>query len=101
MALETIAQRLDRLANDTTAAPFASIPTPSGPRKDLSYRQFANIVNTAALWLDGNLQGHDTSFEPSTFAYNGTIDLCRYVLLIAAAKTGRKVCEACHAPGSY
>lgn len=84
----SIAELIDRLAEDSTPRTFASIKPPSSCRRDMSYRDFSNLINTAALWLDKHLPDQSPS---RTLAYIGTIDLRRMALLVACAKSGRRV----------
>jgi hypothetical protein len=91
MDFQTIAQRIGQLAQEPNPRLFASIPTPTGSRRDVSYRQFENLINQTASWLDENLPEPSIPSEFPTFAYIGAVDLRRIALVIASAKTGRKV----------
>ena len=55
----------------------------------ITWKQFANAVNRVAFWLDENLPR--TQNGPQTFAYLGPSDARYYILIVAAAKTKRRV----------
>lgn len=82
---------IDERARDGHARPFASIPlgrTAEDGYRDVSYRVFANAVNTCSAWLVDRL---GSSEAPKTLAYLGPSDLRYQILAVSAAKTGHVV----------
>ena len=59
--------------------------------RTIDYATVANAINKAAHWLDSSLE-KPKPFE--TCAYIGSNDFRYYILMVAAVKTGRKVCVA-------
>ena len=80
----------------------------TNPYRSLTFADVAKAVDRVAWWLDENLgsrtgeaNGHENGAqnlnwlernEFETFAYSGADDLRYAFLLMAAIKTGRKVC---------
>jgi hypothetical protein len=57
--------------------------------REITWSQFAKAVDKASYWLDASL-GPAENFD--TFAYSGSNDFRYAFLVLAAIKTGRKVC---------
>ena len=57
--------------------------------EDYSYQDFARAIDKCAWWIDGVI---GKSVKPDTVAYIGPQDLRQTILVLAALKTGRKVC---------
>lgn len=57
--------------------------------KDITFKEFANAVNDAALWLVQNLPASGDDFQ--SFAYVGPKDLRYPILAMAAGKVGKVV----------
>ena len=82
---------LDDRAISTPNRTYASIPWADWRRdgfQDISYRQIANAVQIMSWWLDEKL---GTTDSISSFAYMGPNDLRYLFLIMAAAKTNRRV----------
>ena len=62
-----------------------------GGYRTITWKQFADAISRVAFWLDANLP--QTQNEPQTFAYLGLSDARYYILIVAAAKTKRRVSE--------
>ena len=60
-----------------------------GGYQTITWRQFGNAINKAARWLDSNLPR--TTSGPQTLAYLGPNDPRYYILIVAAAKSKRRV----------
>lgn len=60
-----------------------------GGYRTITWKQFANAVNRTAFWLDDNLPR--TKSDRQTFAYLGPNDARYYILIVAAAKSKRRV----------
>jgi hypothetical protein len=60
-----------------------------GGYQNITWRQFGNAINKAARWLDSNLPR--TGAGPQTLAYLGPNDPRYYILIVAAAKSKRRV----------
>lgn len=83
---------IDQYAREEPERAWVSIPRTdklSDGYVDVTYKQLANAVSHAALWLDASLGPGKDAFE--TFAYVGPKDLRYPVLAVAAVKVGRKV----------
>jgi acyl-CoA synthetase (AMP-forming)/AMP-acid ligase II len=60
-----------------------------GGYQTITWRQFGNAINKTARWLDHNLPRTRTG--PQTLAYLGPNDPRYYILIVAAAKSKRRV----------
>jgi acyl-CoA synthetase (AMP-forming)/AMP-acid ligase II len=60
-----------------------------GGYRTITWKQFANAVNRTAFWLDDNLPR--TKSGRQTIAYLGPNDARYYILIVAAAKSERRV----------
>jgi acyl-CoA synthetase (AMP-forming)/AMP-acid ligase II len=60
-----------------------------GGYETITWRQFGKAINKAARWLDSNLP--QTTPGPQTLAYLGPNDPRYYILIVAAAKSKRRV----------
>ena len=56
----------------------------------VTYNGFANAIDRCSHWMEAQL-GRGQSF--STVAYLGPSDLLTTIIIVAAIKTGHKVCE--------
>jgi acyl-CoA synthetase (AMP-forming)/AMP-acid ligase II len=82
---------VDSLSHDEPDFPVYSIPCKGQVQNgyiDVSARQLARAVDRTAWWLQG-LIGRSEAFE--TVSYLGPQDIRYCIVLLAAAKTGRKV----------
>jgi acyl-CoA synthetase (AMP-forming)/AMP-acid ligase II len=61
-----------------------------GGYQTITWKQFADAVNKTAFWLDDNLPQTPRS---QTIAYLGPNDPRYYILLVATAKSKRRVCK--------
>lgn len=84
-----IPNEIDNIAAKTPTKVYAKIPVDDQDLargyRDISIKQLANAVNSASFWLDEALG------ETRSFAYYGARDLRYAAIILAAAKTGRKV----------
>ncbi|KAI9812571.1 MAG: hypothetical protein M1827_004560 [Pycnora praestabilis] len=84
---------IDQYAKEPIPRTYASVPKSDDDLSlgfvDISYEQFANAINRAAWWLEGNLGKSDKTFQ--TFGYFGPRDLRYPILIIAAIKIGWKI----------
>ena len=89
---------IDEIATTTPNRVYASIPRDdadmSNGFRDVTYADFARAIDDFAFWLDSALGRADGTFP--TFAYFGPRDLGYAVVVVAAAKVGRKVLLASH-----
>lgn len=60
-----------------------------GGFRTITWSQFANAINKAALWLDENIPRETPGRE--TIAYLGPNDARYYILMVAVAKSKRTV----------
>ena len=60
-----------------------------GGYRTITWKQFANAVNRTAFWLDDNFP--QTKAGRQTIAYLGPNDARYYILIVAAAKSERRV----------
>lgn len=73
--------------NDIFAFIARNLKTEEG-FQTVTYRQFANAINSCAWWLEAKV-GTSNGFE--TLAYFGRSSLLSCVIMIAAIKTGHQV----------
>lgn len=89
---------IDETAIATPTRVYASIPINdtdlSQGFKPITYAQFAQAIDSLSFWLDETLGKADGTFP--TFAYFGPRDLGYCLVVVAAAKVGRKVLLASH-----
>jgi acyl-coenzyme A synthetase/AMP-(fatty) acid ligase len=89
---------IDKIATSTPDRVYASIPKDdtdiSQGFKNITYADFAQAINALSWWLDETLGKADDAFP--TFAYFGPRDLGYCIVVVAAAKVGRKVLLASH-----
>lgn len=89
---------IDEIATTTPNRVYASIPRDdadmSNGFRDVTYADFARAIDEFAFWLDSALGRADGTFP--TFAYFGPRDLGYAIVVVAAAKVGRKVLLASH-----
>jgi acyl-coenzyme A synthetase/AMP-(fatty) acid ligase len=90
---------IDEIAESTPTRIYASIPKIdtdlSQGFKHITYAEFAQAINACSWWLDETLgKAADGTFP--TFAYFGPRDLGYCIVVVAAAKVGRKVLLASH-----
>ncbi|KAL9598405.1 MAG: hypothetical protein Q9219_004495 [cf. Caloplaca sp. 3 TL-2023] len=87
-----IASIIDNLAENEPDRTWATIPRSKNLTEgfvDITYRQFGNAINRAAIWLEEQLGVSNGNFE--TFAYAGEKDLRYPIIAVAAVKIGRKI----------
>ncbi|KAH0380094.1 acetyl-CoA synthetase-like protein, partial [Aureobasidium melanogenum] len=93
---------IDDIATATPNRVYASVPRDdadiSKGFKDITYAELARAVDALSWWLDETLGKADGTF--STFAYFGPRDLGYAIVVVAAAKVGRKVLLASHLASS-
>ncbi|KAG9666459.1 acetyl-CoA synthetase-like protein, partial [Aureobasidium melanogenum] len=93
---------IDDIATTTPNRVYASVPRDdtdiSKGFKDITYAELARAVDALSWWLDETLGKADGTF--STFAYFGPRDLGYAIVVVAAAKVGRKVLLASHLASS-
>jgi acyl-CoA synthetase (AMP-forming)/AMP-acid ligase II len=65
-----------------------------GGYRTITWKQFANAVNRAAFWLDDNLPRKTSGRQ--TIAYLGPNDARYYILIVASAKSNRRVSHICY-----
>jgi hypothetical protein len=84
---------VDELAKENSEAIYAEYPVSPTTYEDgfrkITFPDFSNAINGIAWWLHNTI-GPGKNFE--TLAYIGTLDLRYPALLLAAVKTGYKVC---------
>lgn len=84
-----IPSEIDNIAAKTPTKLYARIPVDDKDLakgyRDVSIKHLANAMNSASFWLDEVLG------ETKSFAYYGARDLRYAAMILAAAKTGRKV----------
>lgn len=97
----TIAEKIEALAQEPVARIFSSLVLKDDSVQDITYSHFSNIINQAAAWLDANLPQSSSASEFPTFSYVGDLNLRRLALVVAGAKTGRKVCRTRMVRKSY
>jgi acyl-CoA synthetase (AMP-forming)/AMP-acid ligase II len=89
---------IDEIAKSTPKRVYASIPKDdtdiSQGFKNITYADFARAIDSLSWWLDETLGKADGTFP--TFAYFGPRDLGYCIVVVAAAKVGRKVLLASH-----
>ncbi|KAI4853541.1 acetyl-CoA synthetase-like protein [Aureobasidium sp. EXF-8845] len=89
---------IDEVATTTPDRVYASIPKDdkdiSQGFKNITYADFARAIDALSWWLDETLGKADDTFP--TFAYFGPRDLGYCIVVVAAAKVGRKVLLASH-----
>jgi acyl-CoA synthetase (AMP-forming)/AMP-acid ligase II len=89
---------IDEIATTTPDRVYASVPRDdkdiSQEFKNITYAEFAQAIDALSWWLDETLGKADHTFP--TFAYFGPRDLGYCVVVVAAAKVGRKVLLASH-----
>ncbi|KAI4716999.1 acetyl-CoA synthetase-like protein [Aureobasidium sp. EXF-10727] len=89
---------IDDVATTTPNRVYASIPRDDSDMskgfKDITYADFARAIDALSWWLDETLGKTDGTFP--TFAYFGPRDLGYAIVVVAAAKVGRKVLLASH-----
>ena len=87
-----IPNAIDELARTQPDKVFASIPLTTDIAdgfKDVTYLEYANAIDRAAMWLENNL-GNGCHGEP--IGYLAPSDLRYVILTIAAVKVGCTVC---------
>jgi acyl-coenzyme A synthetase/AMP-(fatty) acid ligase len=89
---------IDKIATSTPDRVYASIPKDdtdiSQGFKNITYADFAQAIDALSWWLDETLGKANGTFP--TFAYFGPRDLGYCIVVVAAAKVGRKVLLASH-----
>jgi acyl-coenzyme A synthetase/AMP-(fatty) acid ligase len=90
---------IDEIATKTPTRIYASIPKNdtdlSQGFKNVTYAEFAQAIDACSRWLDETLgKAADGTFP--TFAYFGPRDPGYCIVVVAAAKVGRKVLLASH-----
>ncbi|KAH0364681.1 acetyl-CoA synthetase-like protein, partial [Aureobasidium melanogenum] len=89
---------IDEIATTTPNRVYASVPKDDADLykgfKDITYAGFARAIDALSWWLDETLGKADGTFP--TFAYFGPRDLGYAIVVVAAAKVGRKVLLASH-----
>lgn len=89
---------IDEIAIATPERVYASIPKDdtdlSQGFKPITYAEFAQAIDSLSFWLDETLGKADGTFP--TFAYFGPRDLGYCLVVVAAARVGRKVLLASH-----
>ena len=86
-----IPNAIDELARTNPNAVFASIPISNDVRngfRDVTYLDYANAINRAALWLEGEL---GKTINGEKIGYIAPSDLRYLVLTVAAVKVGYQV----------
>ncbi|KAK6002886.1 hypothetical protein QM012_001636 [Aureobasidium pullulans] len=93
---------IDEIATTTPDRVYASVPRDDADMskgfKNVTYAEFARAIDTLSWWLDDTLGKADGTFP--TFAYYGQRDLGYAIVVVAAAKVGRKVLLASHLASS-
>ena len=88
-----IMSTIDKRAQEEPNSCWVSVPIDeenlSKGYQDITYRQFANAVNHAAIWLKKELPASSEPFQ--SFAYSGPRDLRYPILAVAAGKLGKVV----------
>ena len=86
---------IDEIAVTNLERAFISIAKTANPQdgfEDIKYSTLAKAVNRASWWIQNNIgQG---SYFPTLFAYLEPHDLRHAILILAAIKTGYKVCRS-------
>ncbi|KAH0085498.1 acetyl-CoA synthetase-like protein, partial [Aureobasidium melanogenum] len=89
---------VDEIATTTPNRVYASVPKDDADMskgfKDVTYADFARAIDALSWWLEETLGKADGTFP--TFAYFGPRDLGYAIVVVAAAKVGRKVLLASH-----
>jgi acyl-coenzyme A synthetase/AMP-(fatty) acid ligase len=89
---------IDETATSDPNRIYAAIPQDDADLskgfKNITYAAFARVIDRLARWLDNTLGHADGTFP--TFAYFGPRDLGYAIVVVAAAKVGRKVLLASH-----
>lgn len=89
--LRVVPAAIDETAQRTPNAIFASIPKTSylvDGYRDVTYREYANTIDRAALLLEESIKGLD---HGEAIGYIGPSDLRYVILAIAAVKIDMKV----------
>ncbi|USW58387.1 Putative AMP-dependent synthetase/ligase, AMP-binding, ANL domain-containing protein [Septoria linicola] len=84
-------EKIEALAQDPVARIFSSLVLKDDSVQDITYSHFLNIIDQAATWLDANLPQPSSASDFPTFQYVGDLNLRRLALVVAGAKTGRKI----------
>ena len=92
MSVPTIFEKIENLAAEPIEWVFSTLIRDDDSLQDVSYRHFSSIINRAAAWMDENLPLPISASDFPTFLYVGDVSLRILALLVAGAKTGRKVC---------
>ncbi|KEQ58440.1 acetyl-CoA synthetase-like protein [Aureobasidium melanogenum CBS 110374] len=89
---------IDEIATTTPNHVYASVPKDDADLskgfRNVTYVEFARAIDALSWWLDKTLGKADGTFP--TFAYFGPRDLGYAIVVVAAAKVGRKVLLASH-----
>ncbi|KAG9682940.1 acetyl-CoA synthetase-like protein, partial [Aureobasidium melanogenum] len=89
---------IDEIATTTPNHVYASVPKDDADLskgfRNVTYVEFARAIDALSWWLDKILGKADGTFP--TFAYFGPRDLGYAIVVVAAAKVGRKVLLASH-----
>ncbi|WPB07602.1 uncharacterized protein RHO25_012263 [Cercospora beticola] len=91
MSTTTIADKIEAFAREPTERVFCSLVLEDASVQDITYSHFLNIINKAATWLDESLPRPTSASDFPTFSYVGDLNLRRLALVVAGAKTGRKI----------
>jgi acyl-CoA synthetase (AMP-forming)/AMP-acid ligase II len=79
---------IDQYAASDPSPVWAVVPIDEGDLskgfREITYREFANAINTAAAWLQDHLPFPERDFE--TIAYSGPKDIRYQIVAVAAAK---------------
>ena len=98
-----LASVIDSHAAQRPESVWASIPFDQTDMKkgfrDITYKEFADAINTASFWLEGITRDSKSTFE--TLAYAGPKDLRYPILAVAAVKCGKQVCASVRADIQY
>lgn len=77
---------VDQSAEEEPEATWIVAPGKNG-YQHITYRQFANAINSTAWWLEQQLGKGDTT-EPLAFFGTGGGDICYPIVLMGAVKAG-------------
>ncbi|MCJ1463036.1 hypothetical protein MMC07_001640 [Pseudocyphellaria aurata] len=86
--IPTVVDQIAETEPETTWAVVSVLPTGNDAGyQNITYRQFANAINSIAWWLEGEL-GRGDMTEPFVYFGTGGSDVRYVMLLIAAVKAG-------------
>lgn len=81
---------IDEIARDDPNRTFALIPRSTSVEagyNSISFHQLSQAIDRCAWWIETTL---GRSFDSTTLAYIGPLDLLYHILTVAAVKTGHK-----------